>query len=49
MTFNNNVIWKYPFQKLDVCSDNLMVTIDYTSRILVVSHKLFFKQEYVLK
>ena len=35
MPFNNNVMWKYPSQKLVVRSDNLMVTIDCPPQILV--------------
>ena len=37
MPLNNNVMWKYPSQKLVVRADNLMVTIDCPPQILVVS------------
>ena len=37
MPLNNNVMWKYPSQKLVVRADNLMVTIDCPPQILIVS------------
>ena len=37
MPLNNNVMWKYPSQKLVVHSDNLMVTIYCPPQMLVVS------------
>ena len=37
MPLNNNVMWKYPSQKLVVRADNLMVTSDCPPQILVVS------------
>ena len=49
MPLNNNVMWKYPSEKLVVQADNLMVTISCPPQILVVSdnRKALFRMLFI--